>query len=395
VPAALAVDKLSTILAASGNFLKAMHERGAQPHQRKVYQRLFSPSEAADMVGRDRTTLARAEVEIGVADAMRNPSNGRRLGYTLQQVNAFRAHFGTLPWRVGSDEPIVLGCQNFKGGVGKSTTCVNFAHYLALKGYRVLVVDADSQATTTAMFGYLPDQDIEPNDTLLPYLLAEATSLDPVVRQTYVPGVDLIPACLGLYDAELSMVGRIVDQPTQEQRAAVFQELRYGLATVAERYDAILVDSPPSLGMVSINVLMAADALLVPCPAKMFDFASTVQFFEMIQNYIGRLDPDKRYRWIKVMTTLFMRGHASQKQFFEVMQACFGDSLLQHVFFHTAGLANASAEYLSPYEQQRVDRALLGILDAVFGELELAFLREWPSKANALAARGVPGAEVS
>jgi chromosome partitioning protein len=389
VPATPAIDKLGDILASSENFLKAMHERSAEPHQRKILQRLFSPSEAAEMVGRDRTTLARAEGEIGIAVPPRNPGNNRRVGYTLEQVNAFRKHFGTLPWRDPSDAPLVLACQNFKGGVGKSTTCVNLAHYLALKGYRVLVVDTDSQATTTAMFGYMPDAQIDQDATILPYLSAEQPSLAYAIRQTYVPGIDLIPACLALYEAEILMVMRVAGQTTPEQRAAFFQELKFGLQGVSEGYDFVLVDSPPALGMISINVLMAADALLVPCPAKMFDFASTVQFFRMIQNYIGQLDPSKSYRWVKVLTTLFMRTHASQKQFFEVMRTCFGDSLLQHVFFHTAGLANASAEYLSPYEQQRPDRQVLAMMDAAFEELEVALLREWASKANELAARGL------
>jgi chromosome partitioning protein len=390
VPASLAIDKLTDILASSENFLQAMHERGAQPHQRKTFQRLFSPSEAADMVGRDRTTLARAEAEIGITEAARHPGNNRRMGYTLAQVNAFRAHFGTLPWRdAATDPPVVIACQNFKGGVGKSTTCVNLAHYLALKGYRVLIIDTDSQATTTAMFGYMPDAEIEQDATILPYLAAEQPSLEYAIQKTYVPGIDLIPACLALYEAEISMVMQVAGQPNEEQRLAFFQELRFGIAGVADRYDVVLLDSPPALGMISINVLMAADALLIPCPAKMFDFASTVQFFRMIQNYIGQLDPTKTYRWISVLTTLFMRGHASQKQFFDVMRACFGDSLFQHVFFHTAALTNSSAEYLTPYEQARPDRQVLEMMNGVFEELEVAFLRDWPSKAGLLAARGV------
>ncbi len=390
MPATLAIDKLTDILASSENFLQAMHERGAQPHQRKTFQRLFSPSEAADMVGRDRTTLARAEAEIGITEAARHPGNNRRMGYTLAQVNAFRAHFGTLPWRdAASDPPVVIACQNFKGGVGKSTTCVNLAHYLALRGYRVLIIDTDSQATTTAMFGYMPDAEIEQDATILPYLAAEQPSLEYAIQKTYVPGIDLIPACLALYEAEISMVMRVAGQPSEEQRLAFFQELRFGIAGVADRYDVVLLDSPPALGMISINVLMAADALLIPCPAKMFDFASTVQFFRMIQNYIGQLDPTKTYRWISVLTTLFMRGHASQKQFFDVMRACFGDSLFQHVFFHTAALTNSSAEYLTPYEQARPDRQVLEMMNGVFEELEVAFLRDWPSKAGLLAARGV------
>jgi chromosome partitioning protein len=170
VPAIRALDKLDDILASSENFLQRMHERGNDPHQHKQLNRLFSPSEAADMVGRDRTTLARAEADLGMESLQRNPANNRRLGYSLVQIQAFRRHFGTLPQRADSDPPITIACQNFKGGVGKSTTCVNFAHYLALKGYRVLVIDTDSQATTTSMFGYMPDAQVTQEQTLLPYL---------------------------------------------------------------------------------------------------------------------------------------------------------------------------------------------------------------------------------
>ena len=70
-----------------------------------------------------------------------------------------------------------------------------------------------------------------------------------------------------------------------------FNELKFGIQTVADDYDVILIDSPPALGMISINVLLAADALLVPSAARMFDFSSTVQFFRMVHDYIGQLDP--------------------------------------------------------------------------------------------------------
>jgi chromosome partitioning protein len=385
-----AIDKLSDIVGSSENFLQTMHERGAEPHRRKTLQRLFSPSEAADMVGRDRTTLARAEVEIGLTDAPRNPANNRRVGYSLEQVNAFRKHFGTLPWRdPASDAPVVIACQNFKGGVGKSTTCVNFAHYLALKGYRVLVIDTDSQATTTSMFGFVPDTDIPVEGTILPYLASDERTLDYAIQHSYFPGIDLIPACLALYDAELAIVMRIADQTTREQRISFFNELKFGIQSVSDRYDVVLVDSPPGLGMISVNVLMAADALLVPSAARMFDFSSTVQFFRMVHNYIGQLDPDKSYNWISVLTTLFDRRYQSQKEFFDVMRACFGDSVFQHVFFHSSSLINAAAEFLTPYEQPKPDRQVMEMMDAVFAEVEVAFLRDWPSKTGVLAKRGV------
>ena len=390
VPAIRAVDKLKDILASSENFLQKMHEMGIEPLERKQLQRIFSPSEAAAMVGRDRTSLARAEAELGFVDTPRNPANNRRMGYTLEQVQAFRNHFGTLPWRdPASDDPLIIACQNFKGGVAKSTTCVNFAHYLALRGYRVLVVDGDSQATTTSLAGYMPDAEIPPEATILPYLNGEQTSLAYAVRHTYFPGIDLIPACLALYEAEISMVMRISGQPTAAQRIAFFSELRFGIQTVADAYDVILIDSPPGLGMISVNVLMAADILLVPSAARMFDFSSTVQFFRMVHNYIGQLDPDKTYRWISVLTTLFDRRYDSQKQFFEVMRACFGESVFQRVFFHSSAIINAAAQFNTPYEQPKPDRQVLQMMDAVFGDIELAILREWPSKAALLSQRGI------
>jgi len=390
VPAIPAIDKLETILASSENFLQRMHELGAEPHQRKTMHRLFSPGEAAEMVGRDRTTLARAEGEIGMEGPARNPGNNRRVGYSLEQVQAFRKHFGTLPWRAPAvDPPLVIACQNFKGGVGKSTTCVNFAHYLALKGYRVLVIDTDSQATTTSMFGYLPDAEITESDTMLPFLDGEQKTLAYAVRPTYFPGIDLIPACLVLYEAELGIVMRVGAQASREQRVAFFHELKFGIQTIADGYDLILIDSPPALGMISINVLLAADALLVPSAARMFDFSSTVQFFRMIHAYIQQLDPTKAYRWISVLTTLFDRRYESQKQFFEVMRACFGESVFQRVFFHSSAVINSAAQFITPYEQPKPDRAVLEMMDSVFEEIELAILREWPSKAGALSQRGI------
>jgi chromosome partitioning protein len=389
VPAIRALDKLDDILASSENFLQRMHERGNDPHQHKQLNRLFSPSEAAEMVGRDRTTLARAEGELGLESLQRNPTNNRRMGYTLEQVQAFRAHFGTLPQRADSDPPITIACQNFKGGVGKSTTCVNFAHYLALKGYRVLVVDTDSQATTTSMFGYMPDAQVTQEQTLLPYLDSSESTLVYAVRKTYWPNIDLIPSCLALYEAEMAIAAHLAEQDDRVKRLEFFSELKFGIQTVSQHYDVVLLDSPPALGLISINVLLAADGLLVPTAPRMYDFTSTVQFFRMVRNYISQIDAAKEYRWISVLTTLFDQRLVSHKQFFEVMQACFGDGILQHVFFQSSEIINSAVQYLGSYEQPKPNRKVLEMLDGVFGEIELRILREWPSKRAMLHEKGI------
>ena len=390
MPAIRALDKLEDILASSENFLQRMHERGNDPHKNKHLNRLFSPSEAADMVGRDRTTLARAEAELGLESLQRNPENNRRVGYSLAQVQAFRAHFGTLPWRDSErDAPITIACQNFKGGVGKSTTCVNLAHYLALKGYRVLVIDTDSQATTTSMFGYMPDAEITQEHTLLPYLDSSETSLVYAVRKTYWPNIDLIPACLALYEAEMAIAAHLSSQADLAQRLGFFSELKFGIETVAAHYDFVLLDSPPGLGLISINVLLAADALLVPTAPRMHDFTSTVQFFRMVRNYISMIAPTKEYLWISVLTTLFDQRLVSHKQFFEVMKACFADGIFQHVFFQSSEIINSAVQFLGSYEQPKPNRKVLEMLDGVFGEIEIRLLREWPSKRAFLNEKGI------
>jgi chromosome partitioning protein len=389
VPAIRALDKLDDILASSENFLQRMHERGNDPHQHKQLNRLFSPTEAADMVGRDRTTLARAEAELSMESLQRNPANNRRVGYSLEQIQAFRKHFGTLPQRMESDAPITIACQNFKGGVGKSTTCVNFAHYLALKGYRVLVIDTDSQATTTSMFGYMPDAQVTQEQTLMPYLDSTETSLVYAVRKTYWPNIDLIPSCLALYEAEMAIAAHLAAQDDRAKRLEFFSELKFGIQTVSQHYDVVLLDSPPALGLISINVLLAADALLVPTAPRMYDFTSTVQFFRMVRNYISQIDATKEYRWISVLTTLFDQRLVSHKQFFEVMQACFGDGILQHVFFQSSEIINSAVQYLGSYEQPKPNRKVLEMLDGVFGEVELRILREWPSKRAMLHEKGI------
>src|SRR3546814_3201438 len=90
-----------------------------------------------------------------------------------------RGLFGTRPWRAATDPGCVIAVQNFKGGVGKSTLAVHLAQYLAIKGYRVALVDCDSQASATTLFGYVPDLDLTEDDTLYPFLReGERSSLD-------------------------------------------------------------------------------------------------------------------------------------------------------------------------------------------------------------------------
>lgn len=392
-----ALEGLGTLLASSDAFIKEMHDLGAAPNRKKELTRVFSPGEAAEMVGRDRTTLGRAEAEMVVTIPARDPDTNRRVGYTFQQIQDFRRHFGTLPWRDPKlDQPFILDVQNLKGGTSKSTTCVNFAHYLALEGYRVLVVDTDSQATTTSFFGYIPDQDLEVKDTIAPFLLAERDSLDYAIRKTHWPNIDLIPSCLALADVEVIGIQHLATLESAEEKRDFFEDLQRGIQVVASRYDVVLFDTAPAIGVTSIMVLLAADAVIIPTTAQMPDYASTVQFFRMINNYIGQIAPDKEYYWMRVLITKFSRrGKVAkdkptlQEQFADAMKKTLGDFRFSRMVFEATEIQAAAAIFTTPYEQDKPNRRILAALDEVFEEIELAVLQAWPSKTDLLSQRGI------
>jgi len=173
---------------------------------------------------------------------------GRRIGYDVPALLNMRNILGASPRRAEHDTPAIITVQNFKGGVGKSTVTTHLAHYLAMAGYRVLVVDCDSQATTTTLFGFNPHFAIRREETLYPYLSIEPTQDDLryAVKSTIWPNVDLIPSNLQMFDVEYELAaagaggsGTLVSR---------FRKLREGLAALAQDYDVVLLDPPPALG---------------------------------------------------------------------------------------------------------------------------------------------------
>ena len=170
------IEMVAELIERTGDLRQAFRDNNFSPDSIKKDTKRYSMKEAAEMVGRSHQAIRDAEAD-GRAAPPELGDNGRRLGFTLKQVNTLRDVFGTRPSRGEGDEPVILAVQNFKGGVAKSTLSTHLAEYLARAGYRVLLVDCDSQASTTSTFGYLPDQDLCEEDTLLPFFRDEEESL--------------------------------------------------------------------------------------------------------------------------------------------------------------------------------------------------------------------------
>ena len=280
--------------------------------------------------------------------------------------------FGTRPRRGPEDTPTVLAVQNFKGGVGKSTLTCHLAQYLALKGYRVAVIDCDSQASTTTIFGFNPDIDIDDEQTLLPFFRhGGEPDLKYGLRATAWPGIDLIPANLGLYQAEYEAAARLRGNPDALDR------LRRGVEGLAVDYDVVLLDPPPALGMLSLAVLRAANALLIPTPPSTVDFASTAHFLRMIvetlevmQNHLGA----RGYHFLRVVATKVDEGKSAHTQIRDMLSASPLDS---------AEIDNANVQLRTVYELSgpatKTYERCRNNLDRLNGEIELLIRKAWPS----------------
>jgi chromosome partitioning protein len=353
----------------------------------------FSITRTAELVGRTGAAIRDAEKDGRLPNVPRTLS-GRRIGYTLAEVNGMRTVFGTDPCRAKSDPLSIIAVQNFKGGVGKSTVSVHLAQYLATRGYRVCLIDCDSQGSATMMMGYVPDLDIEEDDTLYPFIRnAEMSSLSYAVRETHWDRLWLIPANLRLYSAEYELAARIARSDQM-----LLNRLSEGIASIAEHFDVVILDPPPALGTISLSVMRAANALLIPVPPTVVDFTSTTSFLAMLYESIGVLEDRGlpiNLRWIRFLATRADEQKSMQRELLQIMRNLFGENMLRAVLRDSAEIDNASARMMTVYELEQpvtsreTYQRCLTYLNAVNAEIETQIRLTWPSHADRLRAEGV------
>lgn len=286
-------DKIVRHAAALSSQLQNLRERMYPPHAQKGL-RNFMTQEVSKLTSIPESTL-RTMSNDGKGPVPARLDNNHR-AYTLAQINELRTMFAAqkpseasrfLPRRRAEEHLQILAVVNFKGGSAKTTTSAHLAHFLALRGYRVLAIDLDPQASLSAMFGAQPEMDVGDNETIYAPLRygPERRPMREVIRKTYFDGIDLIPGNIEVMEYEHE-TPRVLAEKSVKRDSFFFERLRLAIAEVDDDYDVVVLDTPPSLGFLTLGAIYAATGLIVTVHPAMLDVMSMSQFLLMMSDMI-------------------------------------------------------------------------------------------------------------
>jgi chromosome partitioning protein len=269
---------------------------------------VFTIGELTEMCGLDRQKINYLATKEGAdLPAGQAQGTGRARIFTLAEARAWVQQVSSIyqtPLVLGqrSHRGRVLITANFKGGSCKTTTTMCIAQGLSLRGRKVLVIDLDPQASLSELCGLYAEKDVTWEDTVLPFIYDPSTEggLRSKVQSTYWDGLDVIPAHNYLHDAEFHLPTAQKDNPEYE----FWSVLRRGIEPLLPSYDYVILDTAPSLSYMTLNGLMAADAMVMPLVPESLDFISSVSFWSLFSEVAAGFvehEVDKSYDFISVL----------------------------------------------------------------------------------------------
>lgn len=242
----------------------------------------------------------------------------------------------------------VIAIVNQKGGVGKTTTAVNLSAGLALGGHSVLLIDADAQCSATSGYGIrLAEEEPSTYDVIL----GHASPAD-AARTTMLPSLRVIGASRDLVGAEIELV-------SVEQRE---RRLRNALATVRDQYEYILIDCPPSLGLVTLNALTGCDSLLIPLQCEYYALEGLTALLETVSLVRDSLNPDLAIEGL--LLTMYDGRNTLCRQVAEDVKGHFRDKVFRTVIPRNVRLSESPSHGLPALLYDPASRGALA-----YGEL--------------------------
>jgi chromosome partitioning protein len=256
--------------------------------------------------------------------------------------------------------PKIIAISNQKGGVGKTTSAVNISAGLAARGYRVLLIDTDHQASCTVAFGLKSDYD---NRSIYAALVGLSPIQDCIIKTGY-PNLSLIPSTPHLVGAEIELVN--------------FTEREYilveKLEPIKDLYDFIFIDCPPSLGIVPINSLMAADSVIIPLQCEYFGIEGLELILGTMRIIQKRLKPELYVEGI--LLTMHDEENELSNQILALMRKNFGDQVFDTYIPRDMAFIDSTAKQVPVI----VDSSLSSIGAKAYDRLILEFLEKYNLK---------------
>lgn len=343
--------------------LRAAGERAFPPTAEK-FLRSFSSGEVAQIVGVSDGYLRQLSLD-GLGPSPELSSGGRR-SYTLAQVNELRTYLAGArpkearkfwPRRRPGDKLQVITVANFKGGSAKTTTSLYLVQGLALKGYRVLAIDLDPQASLSTMFGYQPEFDVQENATLFGAIRydEERVAMKDIVKPTYFSGVSIVPGNLELMEFEHQTPKHIMATKGRPEDL-FFRRVARAISDIDDDFDVVVIDCPPQLGFLTMGALNAATGMIVTIHPQMVDVASMSQFLLMtsellsvIEDAGGELD----YDFLKFLVTRHDPRDIPEQEIVALLRDLFGKDVFASTAWKSTAIANAGLTKQSLFELTR------------------------------------------
>ncbi|MBV7395852.1 plasmid partitioning protein RepA [Mameliella sediminis] len=360
-----------------------------QPDARKHLRR-FSSGEVAELL-RVSTSNLRNRHKDGSFPDVQTDARGHR-SYSAEEIDQLRDILGKTgknaqtyrPGRRDGDRLQVISVVNFKGGSSKTTATIHLAQRYALRGYRVLVLDLDPQASLTTFFGFRPELEFSEGGTIYDALrYQDQMPLSAVIRKTYFHKLDMVPAGLMLSEYETETANALANrvQPIFAER------LTLALEEVADDYDIVLMDCPPQLGFLTLTALAASTGLLVTVVPGMLDIASMSQFLKLASETVQAVEEaiDRRVNWdfVKFLITRYEPSDGPQTQMAGFLRSILLDQVLTQPMLKSTAISDAGMTQQTVYEvdpgqfiRKTLDRALTSV-NSVADELELTIQQAW------------------
>lgn len=224
-------------------------------------------------------------------------------------------------------ESMIIAIANQKGGVGKTTTAINLSAALAKSDKRVLLVDIDPQANSSLTF--MDPRNIE--HSIYELLTDTGLSVQDVIQQTRLPGLDVLPARISLAKFESKLIGEF-DAPFR---------LKDKLEPLSSTYDFIVIDTPPTLGLITVNALVASDYLIIPIQSSYFALEGSDDLLETVEKIKAR--PNPKLKVLGVVITLHDKRTTLARDIFEQIRRVFGEKVFATVITRSIRLEESPA----------------------------------------------------